>query len=383
MPVGQRFKIASIAGIQIYVSTSWLVLAGLITFIEYEGFSRSSSLTGRAALWLALGSAGLFFGSILLHEGAHAFVARRLKLPVWGVTLSGWGGFTETPAAARGPFGEFVVSAAGPATNFLLGFGLLALGAAVHTSHPLASLVADSYGKLNLFVGALNSLPGFPLDGGRVLMAGVWRVTGNRIRAMRVASRAGYVVAGGIAVYGVVQMQSSGQETGIWAFLVASIVFSSARASEARSKGLEALGDARVRDAMTPPPDIVPAGLSLSQALDHYLRAHPNLEFAVVGEDGRVVGTVSMDSARKIGARDPLRPVRDAMVKAASVPRLEADTMLVDAVDVLGHREGMVLEDGRPVGKLSVGDIQHWLNRGASGAAGYAGTVEVPPRPDL
>ncbi len=384
MPVGQRFKIAAIAGIPIYLSTSWVLMAALITFSEYQGFSNSFAVSSdSAALWLSLGSAALFFGSILLHEGAHAFAARRLDLPVWGITLSGWGGFTETPSSSRGPFGEFVVSAAGPATNVLLGVSLLAIGSATETSNPLLSVVATHYGRLNLFLFLLNSLPGFPLDGGRVLMAGAWKVTGDRMRAMRIASRAGYLVAGAIAIYGVSRLQNQDQFVGIWSFLIAWIIFSSARASEARSKVLQTLGDGRVRDAMGPAPDMVPADMSLSEALDVYLRANPNLEFAVAGPDGQVAGTISMESARKTGSRDPMSPVRDAMVRAASVPRLEADMLLADAVDVLGSREGMVLLEGRLVGRLSVNDIQDWLNSRIGGTPSQDPTGPLPPRPDI
>ncbi len=380
MPVGRRFKIATIAGIPFYLSTMWIVLAALITFSEYASYSQSFLVDSKnAALMISIASAGLFFGSILLHEGAHAFVARRLGLPVWGVTLSGWGGYTETPAAARGPKGEFLVSLAGPATNILLAGAFYAAHSALRASHPLAGIVAEHYGFLNLFVGVLNALPGFPLDGGRVLMAAVWKATGERNRAMRVAAKGGYVVAALIAGWGGLQIQGANEGTAIWAFFVAYILFASARQSEARVKAREALGDARVAGAMTPAPDLVPASMTLSEALDRFLRESPELAFAVVEPDGRVSGTISLDSARKVGARDPLRPVRDAMVRGATVPTLDEDTLLADAIDMLGAREGMVVRDGRPVGKLSIEDIQRWFTVQAAGPV----PTTPPPRPDL
>ena len=108
-------------GIPLYVGSSWVVIAVLFVFIQYSNLTDSERVTGVEALLLSAFITVLFFGSVLLHEAAHAAMARGLDLPVMGITLVFWGGATETEAAARGAKGEFLVALVGPATTLALG----------------------------------------------------------------------------------------------------------------------------------------------------------------------------------------------------------------------------------------------------------------------
>src|SRR5512134_370610 len=116
---GNRWKIATVRGIPLYVSTSWFVIAALYVWIRYEDLTRMLVEPTEAAT-IAVLAAVLFFGSVLLHEAAHAVMARSLDLPVSGITLVFWGGATETKASAKGPLGEFLVAFVGPATTLVL-----------------------------------------------------------------------------------------------------------------------------------------------------------------------------------------------------------------------------------------------------------------------
>lgn len=393
MPTGQRWKIATIAGVPVYLSSMWVLFAVFITLSQYTLFANSLLVSDQTGvLLLTLASAGLFFGSILLHEGAHAVVARSLGLPVRGITLTGWGGYTETPSNARGPLGEFLVAIAGPATNLILGVAFFAFEHAAATSHPLASIVVGYYAGLNLLVAGLNALPGFPLDGGRALMAGIWKATGDRTQAMRLASFAGFAVAGSIALYGASKLQTADQPTGIWAFVIAFLVFSGARQALARVPARLRLREGTAADAMRQALDGLPAGMPLSEALDRFFRgADAAATFPVVEAGGAYLGSVSLDSARKVGSRDPLRPVRDALQPPGTVPVVDAGTRLDDVVDLLGGREGVVMREGRLVGRLSPMDIERWFERRngrptawATAAPAAPSDVDgVPPRPDV
>lgn len=375
---GNRWKVATVRGIPLYVSTSWFVIAALYIWLRYEDLSRMFVQPAEAAT-IAVLAAVLFFGSVLLHEAAHAIMARSLDLPVSAITLVFWGGATETKASGKGPLGEFLVAFVGPATTLALA-GAFWLGEALTNG-----LVADTMGSLavlSLIFAGFNALPGFPLDGGRMLLATVWGITGNRRTAMRAAGYGGIavgVVVGGIAVW----MISSG-DIGMAVFLgyVAMILISAGRGMDQRIALRDQLVRGTVADAMRPPPPAVPIEMSLVQALDGYLRGADGQAFPVV-DAGRVVGTISIESARKVGGRDPTRPVRDGVRPLAQTPVVAPTETLDDALEWLAGREGLVLCDGVLVGALGPADVERWYRRVIEGKAEDPRDASVPTRPDL
>ena len=383
---GRGWKIGSIGGIPIRLDSSWIWIAVLFTYSRY--LNVRLDVTGHDQGWaigLALLSATLFFGSVLVHELAHAVTARLLGIPVGGITLVFWGGFTETRAEDRGPRGEFLVSAAGPASSLALAgvFWLLAKATAGSDSsiHEMLGWLAF----INLILAALNSLPGFPLDGGRAFLAGVWKVTGDRRKATRAASAAGLTIGIAMASIAVLLLVVGGGEflsTSIFGFFIAWWMISAARASERRLVVRESLARGTAADAMRPPPPTVPADLSLSEALDRYLRGHEEESFPVVDESQRVLGMVSFRSARRIGAEDPLRPVRDGMIPIGEVRTIQADDPLDVVIDALASGgAALVLEGDRLVGSIGPAELEAWLG-GGSASSRSPSASQAPPRPD-
>ena len=377
-----RFKIASLRGIPVYVSSTWIWIAVFYTYSFYVLFSqRDLTLSTESAWGFAILAAGLFFGSVFVHELAHAVMARGLGLAVSAITLEFWGGRTETQAEGRGPLAEFLVSIVGPGSTIALAgvFWLLARGATP------GSTIEDLLSRLawiNMLLGGINAIPGFPLDGGRALLAIVWGVTRNRSLAYQVAGTVGMVVGAVFGILGLQSLTSTGSTFGIWFLFLAYVLITSSRALRAQQAVRQLLGHGRVGDAMSPPPRGVPGTMSLSQALDAYLREHPHDEFPVVEAD-RVLGVISLDSARKAGARDPLQPVTAGMVQLSEVSVLDPDDALDDAVERLRGGAGLVLRDGRLVGSLSTRDVARWYERRAAGGAPVAWNGDaVPPRPD-
>jgi Zn-dependent protease len=385
---GKRWKIATVRGIPLYVSTSWFVIAALYVWLRYTFYTTQASVEPSEALAISVLAATLFFGSVLLHESAHAVMARGLDLPVSGITLVFWGGATETKASARGPLGEFLVAFVGPATT-------LALAGAFWVGERLTNgLVAETMSSLawlSLIFAAFNALPGFPLDGGRMLLAAVWGLTDDRRTAMRVAGVGGIIVGvaiGAVAVWLVGARDDVG--TAIFFGYVAAILIGAGRAMDRRIAVRDQLVQGLVADAMRPPPPTVPADISLVQALDDYLRGADGQAFPVIDATGRVTGTVSIESARRVGARDPLRPVRDGMRPLNQTPVVAPDETLDDAIEWLGGREGLVLRDGVLVGALGPDDVERWYGRMIEGRGPSTPaprmvvppTPTVPPRPD-
>jgi Zn-dependent protease len=379
--MGGRWKVAEIRGIPLYVGSSWLLIAGIYIWGQYvgltEGFARETPGT---ALMLAVLTGVLFFGSVLLHEAAHAATARALDIPVTGITLVFWGGATETRANSRGPLGEFLIAFVGPATTLVLGgvFWLAGKGSQ-GTIHDIFAYLAE----LSLYFAALNTLPGFPLDGGRMLLATVWGITHSRRTALRVA---GYVgVAVGVTLLGVGAWRLLKGDTffAIFAGYVGAIMFTTGRGMDQRIALRDQLAKGTAADAMRAAPPTVPADMTLAQTLDHVLRANPKQAFPVVAADGTVMGTISMDSARRPGARNPMRPARDALIPLNQTPAVEADETLDDALEWLSGREGLVLRDGRLVGALGAADVERWYRRVIEGhVTENADASPIPPRPD-
>jgi CBS domain-containing protein len=235
---------------------------------------------------------------------------------------------------------------------------------------------------LNLNFAGFNALPGFPLDGGRVLLALTWGVTKSRRTGLRVAGYGGVLVGGAFLVLAALSLIQD-QDLGRAFFLgyLGSILVGTGRAMSQRIQLRDRLGVGTVTDAMRPPPVAVPAGASLSEALDLGLRADPGRAFPVV-DAGRFVGTISFEGARKLGARDPLRPVRDAVVPPNQTPTLSPGDGLDDAFEWLGGREAFVLRDGAVVGVLGPPDVERWY-RSRYETRAYEPTDGHPPRPDL
>lgn len=372
---GSRWKIATVRGIPLYVSTSWFVVAGLYIYLRYEYYT-SIFVEPAEAATIAVLAAALFFGSVLLHEAAHAIMARTLDLPVSGITLVFWGGATETKASAKGPLGEFLVAFVGPATTLVLA-GVFFVGETL--TNGLVAETMDSLAWLSLLFAGFNALPGFPLDGGRMLLATVWGITRNRRTAMRVAGYGGIAVGVVIGIVTVRNLMSGDVGMAVFLGYVAMILIMAGRAMEHRIAVRDQLVRGTVADAMRPPPATVPADLSLVQALDEYLRGADGQAFPVV-DAGRVIGTISIDSARKVGGRDPMRPVRDGVRPLTQTPVLAPDETLDEAVEWLGGREGLVLRDGALVGALGPADVEHWYRRVVEGRTDPREPDAEPPR---
>ena len=242
----------------------------------------------------------MFFGSVFLHEAAHAITARANGIEVQGITLVFFGGFTAARADEKGPGAAFAIAALGPGTSLALSGVFWVLARATESSDgPLPGLF--SYvAAVNLFMAVFNALPGLPLDGGRMLQSVVWRVTGDRQKGTRIAARSGLVVGGVVIAIAIFALTQERYFEAVWGGIIGMFIFRGAQASEQRIGIDGRLAAATVADAMDPPPPAVPADLSLSQTLDRFLRGHEEEAFPVL-EDGRVIGMISFNSARDLG----------------------------------------------------------------------------------
>jgi Zn-dependent protease len=211
-------RLGALAGVEIRIHWSWAVIAVLLT--ASIGLAGLPVLAPGWGLGQRLPVAGvvalLFFASLLLHELAHALMARRRGLPVHGITLFLFGGVSMMGAPPRRPLDEFLIAVVGPLASFALMFvfgGLYALAAAAGVE--VAAVTFFYVALVNLMIGAFNLLPGFPLDGGRILRSALWGLSRNLHAASRAAAWLGRLFSVGFMALGA-WLAASGTPTGLW-----------------------------------------------------------------------------------------------------------------------------------------------------------------------
>jgi Zn-dependent protease/predicted transcriptional regulator len=312
---GEGWRLGRIAGIEVRVDPSLIVIAAIIVYSRWVTFGNQGLFPGTSsgqALTLAVTMAIAFFLSIFIHELGHAVVARLRHIEVDGITLWMFGGATRTRVDSRGPVDEFLIAAIGPLTSFLLGVGLLALANTLDPG-PTQAMVHD-LGWINRTLAIFNVLPGFPLDGGRILRSIVWAATGNLSKATVVAARVGQVFGAALIVFGLV-LGVTRQDLGmLWLALIGWILLQAATATVTNERQTRALTQTQARDVMRAPPATIPGDLPVEQARATYLRGRTGA-FPVM-DAGRVAGFVS--DATLNGAA-PDRPVREMATSADAV----------------------------------------------------------------
>lgn len=228
------FRLGSVMGIDVHLHASWFIIAILVMWSLAAAALPADfpALDAGARLLMAAAITLLFFVSLLAHELAHSIVAVTRGIPVHRITFFLFGGMAQTSRDSRSPGEEFLIAIAGPVCSFLLGGFFLGLwwgGAGAGWPGAVVGVAAYT-GILNLILAVFNMLPGYPMDGGRVLRAAIWKVTGSVTRATRWASRVGEWMAYGLMVFGVWDMARGNVMGGIWLILIALFIRNVARA---------------------------------------------------------------------------------------------------------------------------------------------------------
>lgn len=220
-------------GFNVRLDTSWIFIAGLITWslaVRYLPFV----LPGHVDIYywlLAIAGAAGFFLSILLHEMGHAVTARRFGIPVLGVTLLMFGGITQMSRRAKTPKEDILISGAGPFVNFLLGCLFLVLGKLANSlGLSVSVLVILNYlSWINFVLAIINMVPAFPLDGGQIFRAAMWKFLGNYAKATRIAARVGMVFSYALMAWGAWQLVNKDYIGGMWWFFIAIMMHNAAK----------------------------------------------------------------------------------------------------------------------------------------------------------
>ncbi|MBW3612648.1 MAG: site-2 protease family protein [Chloroflexi bacterium] len=357
--MGPGWKVGRLAGIEIAIHPSWLIIAFLITYSlavarfpeQFEGWST-------ALYWaVAAATAAFFFASVLAHELSHAIVARRFGLKVEGITLFIFGGATSIDSDSRTPREEALIAVAGPVTSLAL--GLLLMGVDFVVVQPHLGALIGWLGFINVLLGLFNLIPGFPMDGGRVLRAIIWKVRGDRLAATRNAATVGRFFAYGLIGLGVFLALSMDIFSGLWLALIGWFLSNAAEATAAQAGVERTLAGVRVRDALETEPPSVSPNETVAELVNARLLRGEDRAFLVRHGDGGLAGIVTLTDVRRLAREqwDGAR-VTDVMTRYDELATTRPDVPLIDALKLLQERDvgqlPVVEDDGRnPIGMVS------------------------------
>lgn len=379
---GRGFRIGQVAGVGLFIHWSVLAIFALICF----------SLGGRVfpswhpnwtplLTWTTAAAAALvFLASLLAHELSHALVARTQGIPIRRITLFLLGGMAHMESEPESPKSEFLTAIAGPLASMAIGISSLVIGVWLAgigaeldaTQNPEATLRAIGpvstlllwLGPINIAIAVFNLVPGFPLDGGRVLRAALWAATGDLLKASRWASKAGLVVAWSLMLFGVMSALRGALLQGMWMLLIGSFLHLAARSSYQRVLLEHALGSVQVERVMRRQVDWVEPHMPLDALIRQHLFVSDQRAFPVFARHD-LVGLVSLQDVRRIPrALWPTTTISEIMTPRDRLVTLPPGASAVKAMELLARHDINqipVVEDGHVVGLVQRGDLLTWL----------------------
>lgn len=354
-------------GIPIRVHASWLVIFALITLTVVSDFRvESHNQWPQATYWIAgIIASLLFFVSVLLHELAHSVVARRSGMNVRGIVLFVFGGVSELGEEPGSAQIEFIMAFVGPLTSFVIGaVALLAWWLTRTVVNAPVSAVARYLGVINLLLGAFNLVPGFPLDGGRVLRSILWGITGNLERSTRWASRMGSLVAYALIVIGVLFVFSGNWQQGIWFAFIGWFLNNAAQSSYANMLIKHVLGGHSASEIVNRNCARVPLDLPMEVVVNKYVLGE-GVRCLPVVEGERLAGLVTWQSVKAAPPEQwgRMRAV-DVMIPIERAKTVRPDCDLWHALEQMngeGVTQLAVAQEGQLVGLLTREAIMGFL----------------------
>ena len=361
---GGSIRLFRIAGIDVRVHVSWLIVFGLVTWSLATAWYQPNLPGVDATQSWILGalSALLLFASVLVHELAHSFVARSRGMEAHSITLFIFGGVSTLKSDAPRPSTEFLIAIVGPLSSFALA-GLSFLAAEATSEHRLELLFTYLF-TVNLLLGAFNLIPGFPLDGGRVLRSIVWQVTGDTRRGLQLAVSVGQLVGYGFMLWGVFRVLNDDLLGGIWIAAIGWFLQGAGQSTLQAARQETALRDVRVRDLFRPDVATISPEATVGELIDGWL-VPGNRRAVPVAVDGRLSGMITVSDIQGIPpeARAGTR-VGDVMGGRAGVVTASPNTRVNEALKLMvdgGFEQVPVVDAGRLIGMLTLADVANQL----------------------
>lgn len=369
--MGPTISLGRVLGIPLWISYTWFIILGLVIFLSRGFFKDAHPEWSVPEQWIVAGATSLlFFLSILLHELSHSVLAVRKGIPVRGITLFLFGGMSQIAREAHRPFLEFIIAAVGPISSLILGALFAGLALLLWNVNDHIASMSSSLAFINVSLGIFNLLPGFPLDGGRVLRSIIWGVTGNYWGATLVANRGGQLLALLLIVGGITQLVFLGQPQGLWVVAVGGFLAMAANASHKQFKLRRRLQGYHARDLMDLTSPSIPAGTTLETLVKEYPVPNRNQIYLVTKAENLLGFITQRTIAQVPQAMWPTTKVEQAMRSANHVPSVEPDAEAYQAMELM-EEEGSpivcILDRERVSGFITQGGALHILARRNTG----------------
>lgn len=298
------FRLGRILGFEISVDWSWLLIFFLVVYTLARGYFPSIYGFGVKTNWImGVIAALLLFASVLVHELSHSVMARRYGTQVRGITLFLFGGVSQTTDEPKSAHEEFWMALVGPLSSFVLAAVFYSLGVSgARFSWPMPVVAVLWYlGMINFILGVFNLVPGFPLDGGRVLRSAIWAATDDMAKATRYASYSGQAFGYLLMAVGFFDILGGSLVGGLWLVFIGWFLTGAARSSYQQMLIRQALSGIRVEQVMTTDVPSIPAEMSVRQFVDEQLLRHEYSCYPVTTDDS-VVGVVGVEEVRSLPA---------------------------------------------------------------------------------
>jgi Zn-dependent protease/predicted transcriptional regulator len=363
-----EFDLFRIAGVQIAIDFSWIIIFVLVLWSLSDGYFPALHPGYPASEYWLVGAAGtfLFFSSIVIHELSHAMVGNALGQPVDRISLFIFGGMAHLGHEPTNPNAELKIAAAGPITSIALGFIFLWIARAIGSAgpYPMWSSVFQYLGFINIALALFNLLPGFPLDGGRIVRAIEWRRTGDFRRATARAADWGRGIAYGLIALGALEIFTGSLIGGLWLIFIALFLKGAASSSYQSIVMEQVLGAARVNEIMVHHPETVDANTTVAEAVSQHFMHHGYGGFPVVDNDAPV-GIVSLRQVRDCPAEErAVRKISDVMRRRDKAITIAPRASVSDALRQMSEADIgrlLVIEHDRLAGLITRSAIARYV----------------------
>lgn len=362
-------RAGSLAGIPFYIHPSWFLVLALVTFSYGSGIGAQFPHLGGVAPWiLGFVAALLLFSSVLLHELGHSLVARSQGISVRSITLFLFGGLANLAEESRTPAESFWVAVAGPLVSLSLFGVFFTLGSVASLSGPVGAIVS-LLATINLILAIFNMLPGLPLDGGNVIKALIWKITGNLYRGIMWAGRAGQMFGGLAIAWGAIPFVLYGSLANFWFLIVGWFLISNAGRAVQTAQLQDRLSQFTAQDAVGQDGVVIAEDMTVREFVDDYLISVRGnwQQFWVVDLSGHLQGVIQPEDLQKV-SREQWSEVKlqEILRSYTEENAIEADRSLLDVTQLLEQRgvgEVPVMQNDVFLGLLRKRSIQQLLRR--------------------
>lgn len=361
--MNESIRIGRVIGIQIRIHYSWFIIFGIVTFSLATAYFPGEYKSQNPLLyWIpAIFTALILFGSVLIHELAHSYIAIRNGIEIKSIKLFIFGGVAELTGEPKTAMAELKIAAAGPLTSIIIGLfflmieGIFSSGLRIEILSPLRYLTF-----INFALALFNLVPGFPLDGGRILRAILWKTTGDIKGATKTASRFGQGFAYLLIFFGVFQVFSGQYLSGLWMVFIGFFLDQASKSSYQQLLLRQFLTGVKISDIMTKEMVSIDGDIFLQPSIDEYFLKYRYSSYPVIDGEN-VVGLISIKNVKDIprekweGTR-----VREAMIPLTDSLRANPDNEVVIVLNRMLKDEVskvLVIKDGSLLGMLTLQDI--------------------------